>query len=283
MQSVIDVNPSNFQKEVIDRSNDVPVVVDFWSPSCGPCMVLGPQLEELAAQGDGNWILAKVNTSDPQNQNLAMDFRIQGIPAVKAFKNGKVIDEFVGALPRPQVEAWLKKFLPNDLDTLSVAGREALEKGELETASQIFTALKEMKGDDPRGALGLAEIALANEDKPTALRLFESIDEWRIKEVKAWHARVWLLIEAFGKDISVYEKAIQDNPLDYDARYELAMLHATAKEYESALEQLIYIVSVNPTFREEAARLAAIRLFELIGVDTEMAMEWRKKLGRAMY
>ncbi len=107
-----DVSASTFQTEVIERSKSVPVVVDFWAPWCGPCRTLGPVLERLEGQAQGQWELVKVNTDE--NQGLSQRFEIRGIPAVKAFVDGKVVAEFVGAQPEPQVKQFLAKLVPED-------------------------------------------------------------------------------------------------------------------------------------------------------------------------
>lgn len=283
MQNVIDVNIKTFQREVLDRSNDIPVVVDFWSPTCGPCMVLGPILEKLAANNDGKWKLAKVNTSDSQNQNLAMDFRIQGIPAVKAFKNGEVVDEFVGALPEAQIEEWLKKFIPNKADEFADAGIAALAADALDQAREIFERLKEMDAEDDRALLGLAEVSIREGDKEAAQKFFDEIPKHRIHNLRIWHAKVSTLIEGFGKDKSTFEERLKANPNDLEARFERATISAAEGEYEKAFEDLIFIVTIDREFRDEAARLTAIKLFEVVGLGSELATKWRKRLGRAMY
>ena len=116
-----------FKQEVIDKSYEIPVVVDFWAPWCGPCQYLGPVIEQLATEANGKWQLVKVNTDE--NQDIAIQYGIQGIPAVKMFINGKVADEFTGALPRPQIEQWLEKNIPDERKKQLAGIAKALENG----------------------------------------------------------------------------------------------------------------------------------------------------------
>src|SRR5687767_552521 len=128
--TVIDVTDATFEQEVVERSKQVPVVVDFWAEWCGPCRQLGPLIEREANAREGDVVLAKLDTD--ANQRTAMEYRIQGIPAVKAFKGGKVVDEFVGAQPPPVVARFFDKLVPTEADRLAAAGDEASLRRALE-------------------------------------------------------------------------------------------------------------------------------------------------------
>jgi putative thioredoxin len=191
--SVIDVTEATFEQEVVERSRTTPVVVDFWAEWCGPCRTLTPMLEKATAAREGEVVLAKVDTD--ANQQLAMAFQIQGIPAVKAFKDGQVVDQFVGVQPPPAVEQFFDRLVPSEADRLVEAGDEAslrraleLQPGRADAAVALGGMLHRRGEEDealeildsvPRSfaAEGLASRIRLEREAPELVEAFTALDE----------------------------------------------------------------------------------------------------------
>jgi putative thioredoxin len=274
--NIIDVNEATFEAEVIGRSRQMPVVVDFWAPWCGPCRMLGPTLEKLAKEANGAWTLAKVNTDE--NQGLAMRFGIQGIPAVKAFRDGKVAAEFVGALPEPQVRQFITK-----LGAASAAGsREADEAGQLlreRRWAEAEAALRRPRvGGNPAAvALGLAKALLAQGRAREAEPVLDGIKdgpEFAAAEKLRPLARYLITSN------SVEDVAGADTPAAHFFRAARVLKEGSVI---AALEEMLAVLRKDKRYRDGEARLVSLGLLELLDDADPQKREYLNRLASILF
>lgn len=275
---VVDITPDNFEQEVVRRSAQVPVVVDFWAEWCGPCRMLGPVLERFAAEDQGKWVLAKVDTE--AWPALAEFFQIQGIPAVKAFRNGEVVAEFVGAQPPPAVREWLDGLLPTPADLAAQEGLTALASGDRDAAVAAFEHAIGLQGDHAEALLSLAEIT---EDTDRARDLLRRLHPRLTPEHASRRSRLALKLDAGGVDEANLAAAVARDPEDLDARWELAHALAAHERHEEALGHLLEIVRRNRKYRDDGARKAMLGIFDVVGPRSELADAWRSRLAEELY
>ena len=273
---IIDVNEATFEAEVIGRSRQTPVVVDFWAPWCGPCRMLGPTLEKLAKEANGAWTLAKVNTDE--NQGLAMRFGIQGIPAVKAFRDGKVAAEFVGALPEPQVRQFIAK-----LGAAPAAGA-----GEADEAAQLLrerrwaeaeAALRRPRiGGNPAAvALGLAKALLAQGKAREAEPVLDGIKDGP-EFVAAEKLRP--LARYLIASSSVEDVAGADTPAAHFFRAGRVLKEGSVI---AALEEMLAVLRKDKRYRDGEARLVSLGLLELLDDADPQKREYLNKLASVLF
>ena len=281
-QWTIEVNEENFEKEVLERCIQVPVLVDFWAPWCGPCKVLGPTLEKLADEYAGEFLLAKVNVDE--NQGLAQVFGIQGIPAVKLFKDGDLASEFTGALPEPMLREFLSKFLPSAADKQALEAEALEESGKSGEAAALYRAILETDPNHAKALLGLGRMAMNDGDNEPALKYFEKISlvaEER-KEADRLIARINLQGGAAENLNALREKA-RAQPDNLTARFELAQALAGAEKYEDALKEFLEIVKLDRSFQDDGARKAMVQVFEVLGSDDPLTDKYRSELAAALF
>jgi putative thioredoxin len=279
---VIDVDSESFESDVLETSHDVPVVVDFWAPWCGPCRTLGPTLEALADEAGGDWILAKVNVDN--NQQLAQQFNVRGIPAVKAFVDGKVADEFTGAKPKNAVELWLETFMPSQADADVQAARKAEAAGDEDRAAEAYRSALEEDPNHTRALVGLSRIEFARGEREAAAELLERVLPGDEGQDTAEFQKAWFQVEAADlPDPDELANRVEADGTNLTARWELAVKLAADAHYDEALEHLLQIVIRDREFREDVGRETMVRIFHILGPQSDRTRQWQKKLGRAMY
>jgi putative thioredoxin len=261
---------NNFDTEVLERSHEVPVLVDFWSPSCGPCLFLGPVLEKLEGQDEGKWEMMKVNTM--HHGQLAADYGVSSIPHVQLFYKGKKVSEFVGALPEGTLVKWLAEFLPTKIkEKLSVI-RERLTSGDRDTA---VAKLREFVVEHPEEQMG--KLILAHETvltDPLAAR--EMVSEIKLGDLLYEGAEnVRILAELMGFE--------QESETPAGNEILAACAAIRVEDFETAIASMIKAVEIDKKLSKELPRRGAIALFRMFGPNHPLSMRYRRKFEMALY
>jgi len=278
-----EVTAADFQREVIARSHEQPVLVDFWAAWCGPCQMLMPMLAKLADEYDGQFFLAKVNTD--QEQDLAMQYGVRSLPTVKLFREGSVVDEFMGVQPEPVIRQLLDRHLPRESDALIAGADDALLEGRADDAAALLDRAQQIDPDSDRVKLARARgfSALGRAEDARAALESLSIDARQTEEAKALHARLaFTSLAQNAPDRSALAQRVAETPDDLAAREQLAARMVLDDEHEAAMEQLLEIVRRDRRYGDDAGRRHLLALFELLGPADDRVKRYRGKLAMAL-
>ncbi len=281
----IDVNTGNFNAVVIEGSQKAPVVIDFWAPWCAPCRALAPVLEKLAAEYQGKFTLVKINSDE--NQALAAQFGVRGIPSVKAVVNGEIIDEFSGALPESAVRAFIERIVPSPAEELRREAMAAFGKDKnARRALDILGKAAQLEPLNEAVAIDRAEMLVDLGRLGEARGLIDALSPLTQMDerVVALKAKLDLAAgAAAAPGAGELEERIAKNAGDLAARLQLAQLKVAGKDYRAALDQLLEIVKRDRAFQDDIARKTMLQVFSLLGNDSALTSEYRRRLASAMY
>jgi putative thioredoxin len=279
--NTIDVSADTFERDVIDASRETPVLVDFWAPWCGPCRVLTPVLEKLAEQYRGKLRVVKVNSDE--NPELSTQYAVRSIPSVKAFVDGAVVDEFLGARPESAVREFIEGVLPTPADLLRKEAAIAAAQGNREGALALLEQAAEagpmndaVHADTAQLLLSMGRIADA---KAAAGRMGPLASQDR--RIGALLAELEFA-QGADADLPALEARIENDPADLEARLQLAKALVAKQRYEPALEQLLEIIRRDRKWNGEAGRKTVLSVFDLLGGQGELVSKYRRQLAAAL-
>lgn len=272
---IVDVTEADFEYEVIAYSQKVPVVVDFWAEWCAPCRMLGPMLENLAQEAQGGFRLAKLNVDE--NPNLALRFGVHSIPAVKAFRNGEMVADFVGVQPEPRLREFLRSIAPSKSDLELKKGLSLLDMGDPQEAQQAFNNVIQHEPGNTTAMLGLAKSYLIQGNVNSAHALLNDFPASR-----EYHSA-----EMLHKLSNAIIKVEHDSPVDSEddlhAAYTNAMRLVKRGNIEAAMDGLLGILRENKDYRDGEVRQVMLGLFELLGDSNPITRQYRNELASVLF
>jgi putative thioredoxin len=280
---LIEVGPAAFEREVIQRSHEQPVVVDFWAPWCGPCLALGPVLERLVGERGGEVVLAKVNVDEVPE--LAAQFGVSSIPLVVAFRHGRPVLDFLGALPEPQIRQFLDQISPTEADRLIDKAR-SLETTDPDEAEGLYRRALAADARNEPAAVGLARVLVARgQDDEARQLLAEAGTSGELgAEVERLNGLLGLRQLARGLgDEATLQQRLQAQPKDARLQYELGCVLAAAGKYEEGLKLLLSAAEADSSLAASKVREAMVEIFQVVGPQGALANDYRNRLATLLY
>ena len=282
-----DSDTNNFSTDVIDQSTNIPVVVDFWAPWCGPCKQLSPTLDKLAREYGGKIQLVKINVDE--NQELATQMRVQSIPMVVAFKDGKPVDGFAGALPESQLRQFFEKLTGSEGSPIEQALEKAsmmVANGDTQNAAEIYSQILAQDPINAASHAGVAKCLIEAEGIEKAQAYLKGLDADILNKEEVKSVLAAIDLEHASTDTeetdSLREK-LDTRPDDPQLRYDLAIALYGDGYSEEAINILVELVKTHKTWNEEAARAQLLKIFEALGHSDPITIEGRRKLSVVIF
>ena len=280
---IVETRAERFQEDVLDRSKQVPVVVDFWAPWCAPCRTLGPILERLAQEYDGRFVLVKANIEEMPE--IVVAFGVEVVPTVFALRNGAVVDQFRGAMPEAEVRAWIERVLPSEAEVLTAQARQ-LERTDLQAAEETYRKALERSPNAVTAKVGLARTVLARGRLEEARQIIEELAQVGALDAEGERLQAEIHLRSQSSQpggVEAARAAAAAQPDNLELQFRLAQALASAGQHAEAMDICLAIIYRDRRGLGEKARELMVHLFHLLGPDSELTSTYRRKLALALY
>ena len=285
---ISDSTDQTFMQDVIEASKDAVVLVDFWAPWCGPCKTLTPTLEKVVNEAGGSVRLVKINIDE--NQGVAGQMGVRSVPTVFAFKDGRPVDGFQGALPEGQIRDFLKKIggggMMEQIEEGLQIAQQAFQQGDLTQAAQIYSQILQAAPDNVEAIAGLARVYFAEGDTVRARAVLDMAPEDKKSDpaIKSVLTALELADDDAGDDdLGGLRSKVESSPDDHDSRFELAKALSAKGDHDGAADHLLTILEKDVEWNEGAAKEQLLKIFEAAGPKADVTKSGRRRLSSILF
>lgn len=281
---IIEVTEPNFIDKVLEKSHQIPVLVDFWAAWCQPCQMLMPLLQQLAEIYQGKFWLAKVNTD--KEQTLALQYKVRSLPTLKLFHKGKIAEELVGLQPQSVLRAVIDRYIIHKSDLLIAQAQVAWESGQQEQSLDLLHQAIKIESGNYRASLALAETFIKQEKTLEAEQILKALP-LEVRETALANGMLakikFITITENAPSIPQLTQRIEINPEDSETRYLLGALQVLSEDYPNALDQFIELLKRDRKYKDDSARKALLAIFNLLGAEHELVTRYRRQMFRYLH